>query len=133
MNKRIVGWACFSVMLSIALGAFGAHGLRQLTTTDSILRGYQTGVDYHLIHSIVFLLLGIWWDRLSQQGLSRIAIAFMLIGVLLFSGSLYLLTLFRLNGWVYAWIGPITPLGGGLLILAWAWLGYSFLRPERSN
>lgn len=133
MNKRIIAWACFSVMLSIGLGAFGAHGLRQLTTNEDILRGYQTGVDYHLFHSLVFLLFGIGFTRFDELKLSKAALFLMPIGLILFSGSLYLLTLLRLNAWSYKWIGPITPMGGGLLILAWAWLGYSFLRPERSN
>jgi uncharacterized membrane protein YgdD (TMEM256/DUF423 family) len=61
------------------------------------------------------------------------ALTLIFVGILLFSGSLYLLTWFRLNGWSYAWIGPITPMGGTLLIAGWAWLAYSLLRPERSN
>lgn len=120
-------------MLSIGLGAFGAHGLRQLTTNEDILRGYQTGVDYHLFHSLVFLLFGFVFSRFDALKRSRAPLLFMLAGLLLFSGSLYLLTWFRLSGWSYKWIGPFTPMGGGLLIFAWAWLGYSFLRPERPN
>ncbi len=133
MNKRIVAFACFSIMASIGLGAFGAHGLRQASTDENLLRGFQTGVDYHLYHSLAFLLLGLWGTSLIDRSLGKTAFRLLVIGLIIFSGSLYLLTAFKLMGWTYAWIGPITPIGGTLLIMGWAWLGYSILKGERSN
>ena len=133
MNKRIVSGSCFSIMVAIALGAFGAHGLRKLTTDETILRGFQTGVDYHLFHSIAFLLIGLWASSVAGRALRKTALVFLVTGVIFFSGSLYVLTVFKLMGWSYSWIGPITPLGGTLLILGWGWLGYSVFKAEPSN
>jgi uncharacterized membrane protein YgdD (TMEM256/DUF423 family) len=133
MNKRIVAVSCFSIMLAIALGAFGAHGLRKMTTDENLLRGFQTGVDYHLFHSIAFLLFGLWGASVFSQSLRKTASIFLAIGVFVFSGSLYALTVFELMGWSHAWIGPITPIGGTFLILGWGWMGYSFFKAERPN
>lgn len=133
MNKRLVAISFISIAVGIALGAFGAHGLRGLTLNEEILRGYQTGIDYHLFHSLAFLLIGIFASTILKLEFSKKAFRLIVVGIILFSGSLYLLTYFRLMGWNYAWLGPVTPLGGLLLILGWSWLGYSFLRPERSN
>lgn len=125
--------ACFSIALAISLGAFGAHALRKLTTSDDILRGFQTGVDYHLFHSGAFLVLGLWGARWIDRSMTRTALLFLLVGICLFSGSLYLLTACRVWGCSYAWVGPITPIGGTLLILGWSWLGYSLVKGERTN
>jgi len=133
MNKRLVYGACFSIALAIILGAFGAHALRKLTTAEDILRGFQTGVDYHLFHSGAFLVLGLWGTRWIDHPKARIALLFLLFGVCLFSGSLYVLTVCRVWGWSYGWVGPITPIGGTLLILGWTWLGYSLVKGERTN
>ncbi len=133
MNKRIVSWACFLIMCGIALGAFGAHGLRRLTQDEDLLRGYQTAVDYHLFHSLAFLLMGLWGASIFSRSISKLAFRLLIAGMIVFSGSLYLLTLFKLLGWPYRWVGPITPIGGTLLILGWAWLGYSILKAERAN
>jgi len=125
--------ACFSIAISIALGAFGAHGLRKLTLSEDILRGFQTGVDYQLFHSGAFFVLGLWGARWIDRSSMRVALLFLLVGICLFSGSLYLLTACRIWGWPSAWVGPITPLGGTLLILGWAWLGYALVKGERAN
>jgi uncharacterized membrane protein YgdD (TMEM256/DUF423 family) len=133
MNKKITAFACIGIALGIVLGAFGAHGLRQVTDDASIMNSYKTGVDYHLFHSVAFLIFGLLGASVLTVPIRKSALTLIFIGILLFSGSLYLLTWFRLNGWSYAWIGPITPMGGTLLIAGWAWLAYSLLRPERSN
>jgi uncharacterized membrane protein YgdD (TMEM256/DUF423 family) len=77
--------------------------------------------------------LGLWGTSLIDRSLGKTAFRLLVIGLIIFSGSLYLLTAFKLMGWSYAWIGPITPIGGTLLIMGWAWLGYSILKGERSN
>ncbi|MFM7671099.1 MAG: DUF423 domain-containing protein [Bacteroidota bacterium] len=133
MNKRVVAFAVISIAVGIALGAFGAHGLRRLTTNEDILRGYQTGIDYHLFHSLAFLLVGVFSSTILKTDFAKKAFGLIVIGIILFAGSLYLLTCFRVMGWSYTWIGPVTPLGGLLLVLGWSWLGYSFLRTETAK
>jgi hypothetical protein len=133
MNKQLARYACIAIAAGIVFGAFGTHGLRQLTQDVSILNGYKTGVEYHLFHALAFLVFGVLGDSWLDIPMRRFAMFLIFSGVLLFSGSLYLLTLFRVNGWSYAWIGPVTPLGGTLLIVGWVWLAYSLLRPERPN
>ena len=133
MNKKMTAYACIAILTGIALGAFGAHGLKRVTSDPAILSGYQTGVDYHLFHALAFLVFGLWGSAVRSIPLAKSALRLMVIGVLIFSGSLYLLTAFRAVGWSYSWIAPITPIGGTLLILAWAWLAYGLLRRERSN
>ena len=59
MNKKITAFACLGIALGIVLGAFGAHGLRQVTDDASIMNSYKTGVDYHLFHSVAFLIFGL--------------------------------------------------------------------------
>jgi uncharacterized membrane protein YgdD (TMEM256/DUF423 family) len=133
MNKRIVAFSCLFLSLAIALGAFGAHGLRQFTKDEDILRAYQTGVDYHLFHGVAFLILGLLGTSLISRSLGKAAYRMLQAGIFLFSGSLYLLTVFKLLSLPYRWIGPITPIGGALLIMGWAWLGYSVVKSERTN
>lgn len=106
----------------VALGAFGAHGLRNVTSDEKILHGYQTAVQYQLYHAIVLLALGILYERIPVK-LIRWAARCFISGILLFSGSLYLLTLLKVQGSsVVKIIGPLTPLGGVFLIAGWLFL-----------
>lgn len=97
--------------LAVALGAFGAHGLKDVLTRNEATAIWQTAVLYHLVHAAVLLGLalaaprrrGPWW--------------FVLIGIVLFSGSLYAMALARAR-----WLGPVTPLGGVCFLVGWAWL-----------
>ncbi|GAB2904020.1 DUF423 domain-containing protein [Microbulbifer echini] len=97
----------------VALGAFGAHGLRG-KVTDSLLEAYKTGVQYQMIHALallgVALLIQSWGDRLSLT----LSGAFFVFGLVFFSGSLYALALGGPR-----WLGPITPIGGLLMIAGW--------------
>ena len=105
MAKRL------SVLLggsAVALGAFGAHGLQELLVAGNRMETWETAVFYHLAHAIVLLVLSLSspWRALSWQ--------FMAAGVVIFSGSLYMLCLTGLT-----WLGAITPIGGLLLIVGW--------------
>lgn len=105
--------AALLMMVAVAAGAYGAHGLQQHVSTD-LIPIWNTAVQYHLIHGVA--LLGLAWATQRFGGaLLRWAAALMLLGVLLFSGSLYLLVLSGTRI-----LGAITPLGGMALILAWA-------------
>lgn len=115
----------FLALVAVMAGAFGAHGLRNLVSERG-LEVFQTAVTYQMYHSIALVLLAL----LAAQGLSRKLLAwsvgFFLAGILLFSGSLYLLVLTDIR-----WIGPITPLGGLCFMVGWALLITSGLRRNK--
>ena len=103
--------------LGVAAGAFGAHGLRDLVTLEQ-LNTWNTAADYQLLHAIALLGLATWQQSaLSSRLQSWLLLAggLMIAGVLLFSGSLYLLVLTNMSAF-----GPITPLGGLALLIAWS-------------
>lgn len=103
----------------VALGAFGAHGLQSITSDEKILHGYQTAVQYQLYHAIVLLGLGILYEKIPGKFIRWAGTCFV-TGILLFSGSLYLLTIFKVQESSDVKIaGPITPLGGIFLIAGW--------------
>ncbi len=97
---------------AVLLGAFGAHGLEG-RLADNLMRAYQKAVDYQFIHALLLLFIGMQAARRPDPWLSR-AGGLALAGVLLFSGSLYLMAL---SGW--RGIGWLTPLGGISFVLAW--------------
>ena len=105
---RIAAVLCF---LAVALGAFGAHGLRSTLEARGMLDVWNKAVFYQFIHAIALLVLALYGS------INRGAWLLLLIGILLFSGSLYLLALTNLR-----WLGPVTPLGGLCFLAGWAWL-----------
>lgn len=101
--------------LAVALGAFGAHGLKS-RLSEYAIGIFQTGVQYQFFHAIALIAVGL----LSMQGLSLKVTAYSFIfGVLVFSGSLYILALSGQKYW-----GAITPIGGLSFLVGWAWLIY---------
>ena len=104
---RIAAVLCF---LAVALGAFGAHSLRSALEARGMLDVWNKAVFYHFIHAIALLVLALYGT------INRGACLLLLIGILLFSGSLYLLALTNLR-----WLGPITPIGGLCFLAGWAW------------
>jgi uncharacterized membrane protein YgdD (TMEM256/DUF423 family) len=105
---RIAAALCF---LAVALGAFGAHGLRSTLETHGMLEVWNKAVFYHFIHAIALLVLALYGS------INRGACLLLLVGIFLFSGSLYLLALTNLR-----WLGAITPLGGLCFLAGWGWL-----------
>ena len=103
--------SAISGALAVAAGAFGAHGLRDRVTADQ-LAAWSTATQYHLIHSAVLLALALY--ALYADKSIRLPASLFLAGMLLFSGSIYLLVL---TPW--RWLGPITPIGGLCLIAGW--------------
>lgn len=113
MNGISLTWARIGAALvaaGIALGAFGAHGLRG-KIPQQLFEAFETGVFYHLIHALAITFLGT-----VRPGFSR-SLWLMLIGVLLFSGSLYVLAVTGIKTF-----GVITPIGGVAFIAAWTLL-----------
>ena len=119
--KIILSAAAFSAMLAVVFGAFAAHGLKG-RLSETMMSAFQTGVQYQLYHSLGLILLVLLYRQQSQTLLIWSA-WFMLAGIVLFSGSLYLLALTQIK-----WFGPITPIGGVCFIVAWILLFVSAQR-----
>jgi len=105
--------------LAVILGAFGAHGLKPLLSPES-LANYQTGVLYHFIHTLALLLVSS--RRNSPFRFQQASCISFTVGIVLFSGSLYLLSTASVTGLSVSFLGPITPIGGIALILGWVLL-----------
>ena len=116
MNKKIVIAGALLILVGIILGAFGAHSLKKVVDASQVL-SFETGVRYQIYHGFALIILGANSDRLLVH--SKWVIRLMLIGVAVFSLSIYLLVLQGPMGVSMKFLGPITPIGGLLLILAW--------------
>lgn len=103
--------------MGVVLGAFGAHLLKRILTTDQ-LSSWNTAVDYHLLHAAVLLMFCLILERKDTKVI-RLSYRLMLIGVVLFSGSIYLLCLQDVLGINLSFLGPVTPIGGVFLIVSW--------------
>ncbi|MEZ4806916.1 MAG: DUF423 domain-containing protein [Flavobacteriales bacterium] len=128
MDKRTVGWGAGILLIAVVLGAFGAHGLKPLLTPDA-LGQWRTGVEYQFYHGIGLLVIGFAGDRLRNRNL-RILRGLFVVGIVLFSGSLYLIALRQVLGAqaLTSLAGPLTPLGGLAFIAGWCWLLVTALR-----
>ena len=118
--------------LAVALGAFGTHGLQQLTQDEKIIQTFQTGVQYQLWHAIALLITGLSFSK-SGASYGKWAGYSFLAGILFFSGSLYAITYLRLHQIPVGWWGPVTPLGGLFFIVGWGALALAFFAHEKSN
>jgi len=114
MNKNAVRAAAATGFIAVALGAFGAHGLKEILAQNGTAAIWEKAVFYHFIHAVMLFVLadkkpfitGAWWSFLA--------------GIVIFSGSLYLLAVTNMK-----WLGAITPIGGASFLLGWAWLFFS--------
>jgi uncharacterized membrane protein YgdD (TMEM256/DUF423 family) len=110
-NATATRVAAAAGFLAVVLGAFGAHGLKAVLTQNGMVSIWETAVFYHFIHAVMLFVLaerkplaiGPWWCFLA--------------GILIFSGSLYLLALTGVH-----WLGAVTPAGGASLLAGWLWL-----------
>jgi uncharacterized membrane protein YgdD (TMEM256/DUF423 family) len=122
MHKNYTASAAIFGGLAVAIGAFGAHGLEKVTKEPTILHGFQTGVQYQMYHALALLATAILFEKFPVSKLKWAANCF-IAGIILFSGSLYLLTFLKLQGsTTVRFVGPITPLGGVLFIAGWLFL-----------
>jgi uncharacterized membrane protein YgdD (TMEM256/DUF423 family) len=121
MNRTIFLTGIIFGGLAVVLGAFGAHGLEHLVDARAS-QAYETGVKYQMYHALLLLVLGTT-SRLPVASKKWIFYC-LVIGIVLFSFSLYLLATNRLTGFDFTTIGFITPVGGTFLIAGWALLGY---------
>lgn len=104
-----------TMALAIALGAFGAHGLAAMVS-EKQLAVWKTATQYQAYGGLGLLLMGTVWAKFPQHKGLKVPAILLLLGVVCFSGSLYGLVLTQ-----QSWLGPITPLGGVLMILSWLW------------
>lgn len=126
MNGWIITGAS-SAAVSVGLGAFGAHILEDRLPAAAAA-AFATGVDYQFLHSLGLILTGLLAPRIRSSRMLAAAPWVMLAGIVLFSGSLYLLSITGVRG-----LGAITPLGGIALIAAWVMVAVGAARaPERS-
>ena len=124
MNElALISGASFGA-LSVIFGAFGAHLLKK-KLTQTQLQSFETGVKYQMYHAIVLLLLGFQLDY--TNAIHNYIIYAFILGIILFSFSIYGLVLSTAKGKKLRFLGPITPLGGLLLVLGWMLLIYKFI------
>ncbi|RYY63344.1 MAG: DUF423 domain-containing protein [Chitinophagaceae bacterium] len=127
MQKTFLSLGAILACLGVILGAFGAHGLKKYVGPD-VVATYQTGVQYQMYHAFALLLTGILWEKFGGSALSTAGWCF-LAGIVLFSGSLYLLaSLKAMDNVGLRGIGVITPIGGLFFIAGWIALLIGMLR-----
>lgn len=121
MNKKLVTTAAVLGIIAIVLGAFGAHALKKVLSVEE-LATFETGVRYQMYHALFLLCLGsiISISEKAKKTIHTLVIS----GVVLFSGSIYALATNNLTSFNFKVIGFVTPIGGALLIAAWAVLFY---------
>ena len=121
-QRQIILVASFIGGLAVALGAFGAHVLKTILTQNNRVDTYELAVRYHFYHALTLLAVGILMDKFPQRFLSLSAWMF-LLGIILFSGSLYIMAIFNTTQVVL-----ITPIGGVFLLTGWSLLFYGALK-----
>lgn len=116
MNKKLLIWGAFFGLVAIILGAFAAHGLKPHLSIEKF-QTFETGVKYQMYHALFLLFLGV--IPVISKKVKRICFYLTIFGVFFFSGSIYLLATNDLTSFDFRVIGPITPIGGTLMLIAW--------------
>lgn len=120
MHKQALLYGTLFAALSVTLGAFGAHALKQMVDPDK-LAVYETGVRYQFYHSFALIITGVLGKYYPTRFLNAATFAFV-IGILLFSGSLYAMTFAAIGGGGLGPLGILTPIGGLFFIFGWIML-----------
>jgi uncharacterized membrane protein YgdD (TMEM256/DUF423 family) len=116
-TNNIIQTAAVLGALAVIFGAFGAHALEEMLVSTGRLDTYETAVSYHFYHSLALLMVGILSLHFPGNKRMNYSALFFIAGILIFSGSLYVLCLSQVT-----WLGAITPLGGLSFILGWVML-----------
>ncbi|ALQ50957.1 DUF423 domain-containing protein [Nitrosomonas ureae] len=124
MSRTFLILGILNALLCIALGAFGAHGLKRMLSAD-MLSVYHTGVQYHFYHAFGIIVIGLLLLHFPKSRLMPISGWLMMIGIVLFSFSLYGLSITDMRA-----LGMITPFGGISFLTAWALLAYAIWREK---
>ena len=125
IQRKIFITATLLGLVGVVLGAFAAHGLRSVLT-DSALESFQTGVRYQMYHAFFLFFIGLNSHLSSAQ--KKYILGLTLAGIILFSLSIYLLATNAMTYIDFSFLGPITPFGGLLLISAWGFLLYVYIK-----
>lgn len=136
MSNKFIRMSALLGATAVAIGAFGAHGLKSLFERQQLdavplLHTYETGVQYHFYHALAVGLVGLLLARGPENKWLIRAGWFFLIGVICFSGSLYLLAMRPVLPFAVGWVGPITPLGGLFFIAGWLALLFAQIRVDK--
>lgn len=130
MDKKILSTGAILGMIAIILGAFGAHALKKVLSIEQLVT-FETGVRYQMYHALFLLFLGLMKD--IPQKTKKATYFLVLFGVILFSGSIYLLATNDLTPFDFKIIGFVTPIGGLLLILGWGVLLMNIMNKKSQN
>lgn len=123
MQRKLILAATVFGSTSIILGAFGAHALKKIMTIES-LQTFEVGVRYQMYHALFLFLVAVLVQ--INDHFKKIILTTTTLGVLFFSGSIYLLSTNELTSVDFTFLGPITPVGGLLLIVSWILVFYGF-------
>lgn len=124
MPKTFLILGALNTLLCIALGAFGAHGLKRILSPE-MLTVYHTGVQYHFYHAFGIIIIGLLLLHFPKSRLIPLSGWLMMVGIMLFSFSLYVLSLTGMRG-----LGIITPFGGVSFLSAWGLLVYAIWKEK---
>ena len=128
MDKKILLVAAILGLSAIILGAFGAHALKKMLSIEQ-LQSFEVGVRYQMYHALFLLFISVF--AFLEEKERMIIFWLTILGVLLFSGSIYLLATNGITNIKAKFLGPITPIGGVLLISAWSYLFYAILSKKQ--
>lgn len=126
-SKSALIFGASFMLFGVVLGALGAHALQKAGLDAESLGSYETAVRYQIYHGLALLILA------QTKYLTREVKGFLIAGTLLFSISIYILALDELLGFSASFLGPVTPIGGSLLILGWALLIIKIVREKSAN
>jgi uncharacterized membrane protein YgdD (TMEM256/DUF423 family) len=122
MHKKFIAIGALLGAFSVGLGAFASHTLKNILSTD-VLQIFETAVRYQFYHVFAIVVVGILYKQHASKTLQWAGYLFCL-GILLFSGSLYLLCYVKHQQLAYTWVGAITPLGGVCFIIGWIMVAF---------
>lgn len=129
MSRKFIALGALLAAIAVALGAFGAHGLKKIVE-ESTVQAFQTGVQYQFYHALAIILIGVLYEKNSSK-LILYSGWFFISGIVLFSGSLYMLTLLKATETVrLGKLGLVTPFGGISFIIGWICLFVSYWRKK---
>jgi uncharacterized membrane protein YgdD (TMEM256/DUF423 family) len=126
-DKKIVIFASILAAITIGIGAFGAHGLKDMVDAQALL-SFETGVRYLMYHVLALLIIGLT-TRIPYET-KKWVFRFFIIGMLFFSGSIFLLSMKSILPFSISFLGPVTPIGGLMLMVGWLRLAYGLLTIE---
>lgn len=127
MDRKLAIFGTFFGVTAIIFGAFGAHALKVKLSADQLL-SFETGVKYQMYHALFLLILS--FNSYVSDKVKKGLFYFVSLGVLFFSGSIYLLSTQSIFGLQLNFLGPITPIGGALLIISWGLLFTYFVKKK---